>query len=59
MKGHRRNVARTKKDRKRSREKWFEKDNITKIEIAYDCCFSLQPVNRLESHSPSRGGFQE
>ena len=59
MKRHRRNVARTKEDRKRGRERWFEEDDATKIETAYDCRFSPQPVNRLESRPPCRGGFQE
>ena len=59
MKRHRRNVARTKEDRERGRERWFEKDDATKIETAYDYCFSPQPVNRLKSHLSCRGRFQE
>jgi len=59
VKRHRRNVARTKENRERGRERWFEEGDATKIEMAYDCRFSPQFVNRLESCSSCRGGFQE
>jgi len=59
VKRHRRNIARTKEDRERGQERWFEKDDATKIKTAYNYYFSLQPVNRLKSHPSCRGKFQE
>ena len=59
VKGHRRNIARTKEDRERGRERWFEEDDMTRIKTAYDCRFSPQPTNRLKSCPSCREGFQE
>jgi len=56
---HRRNIAGTKENRERGRERWFEKDNALESEMIQDCYFSLQPIKRYESCPLYRGGFQE
>jgi len=59
VKRHRRNVAGTKEDRERGRERWRKEDNAIKIKMTYNCHFSPQPINRLKSHPSCRGEFQE
>jgi len=32
------------------KEEVFDEDNVLKSKITRDCCLSLQPIKRLESH---------
>jgi len=42
-----------------TKEEVFDKDNVLESKTTQDCCLSLQPIKRLESHLLFREEPQE